>query len=177
MHGKIIAGTVLGSLFIAFGLVSLLVLLTKRHPYFVGKKLRLGALILSLSGVSAGCIVTPTCYSPAPPPNEFQIDQPNSYNDSIIINKAVSDTITGKIFQRKGDAFSFAIFDPADFMVLKDNILPVDGTFDENIEEFKIGLGQAIQPGYYFLKFYTVSKDSITNNDRYGRSFSLIVKE
>ncbi len=179
MNNKIIAGVSLGLLFLAFGLVSSLVILTQRHPYFVGKKLRLGAIILSISGASVGCsppIIS--CYMPASR-NNFHIDQTINSSDSIVISKANSDTITGKISERDGNTFSYAIFDSSDNIVLKDNIQPIDSAFDEDIEEFKIGLGPTILPGKYDLKFYYVPKDSIQNinGSGYRETFSLTITE
>jgi hypothetical protein len=174
MERKIIAGIFLGFLFTAFGLVSLLVILTKRHPFFVSKKLRLGAMIISLSGITAGCIPPSTCYVPAPD-NVFQIDQADSQTKTIVVSRAVSDTITGRITDRNRDAFSFMILDSLDTIVMKNNISPVDGVFDEDIEEFKIGFGNSLLPGNYSLRFYTVPLDSIQNHDWYDYSCSLTI--
>ena len=175
MNRKFIVGISLGFLFLAFGTVSLLVILTKRHPYFVGKKLRIGALILSISGASTGCFTT-TCYAPVPT-NNFHVDQAINANDSILIRKSFSDTITGTISERRGNTFSYAIFDSSKNIVQKDNIQPLDGTYDEDIEEFKIGCGPLIHPGKYDLKFYHAPKDSIQNTNWYGRSFSLTITD
>lgn len=175
MNRKIIAGISLGILFLAFALASLIVILTNRHPYFVGKKLRLGALILSISGASVGCF-TNTCYVPAPT-NNVHVDQAIASSDSIVIHKSISDTITGTISERRGNTFSYAVFDSSDSIVLKENIQPSDGNFDEDIEEFKIGIGPTILPGRYDLKFYYEPKDSIQNVDWYERSFSLTIAD
>lgn len=175
MNRKIITGISLGLLFLAFGLISFLVVLTKRHPYFVKKKLRLGALILSISGATVGCFAS-TCYVPVPP-NMFKVDQAISLNDTIVISKAISNSITGKISERSGNTFSYVIFDSSANIVLKDNIQPIDGSFDEDIEEFKIDFGPTILPGRYDLKFYTEPKDSIQNINWYIRSFPLTITE
>jgi hypothetical protein len=176
MERKIITGISLGLLFTAFGLISLLVILTKRHPYFVSKKLRLGAMIISLSGIAAGCLPTTTCYVPAPD-NVFQIDQADSQTGAIVVSKAVSDTITGRITARNRDAYSFMIVDSLDTIVMKNNISPVDSVFDEAIEEFKIGFGNSLVPGNYSLRFYAVPMDSIQNRDWYNYSFSLTITD
>jgi hypothetical protein len=159
-------------LFIAFGVISFLVFLTKRHPYFVSKKLRIGALILSLSGVTAGCAQIVSCYLPAPS-NIFYVDQSDTSNNEITINRTTTDTITGKIENRSGTAFSYMIIDSVNATVLKNDLTPADGVFDEAIEEFKIGLGHSLTPGNYNLRFYTSPKDSIISPDRYCNSFTL----
>jgi len=175
MDRKIIAAISLGLLFIAFGLVSALVILTKRNPYFVGKKLRLGALILSISGTSIGCFTT-TCYEPAPT-NNFHIDQAIASSDSIVVHRAISDTITGTISERRGNTFSYAVLDSSDSTVVKGNIEPIDKNFDEDVEEFKIGLGVTILPGVYSLRFFNAPTDSIQHFDWYARSFTLAIED
>jgi hypothetical protein len=105
------------------------------------------------------------------------VDQAVSPGDSIVISKAISDSITGKIIGKSRNTFSFAILDSTDGIVLKENIQPTDGSFDEDIEEFKIDFGPTILPGRYNLKFYTEPKDSIQNFNWYNRSFPLTITE
>lgn len=182
MNRKIVFGISLGLLFAAFGVISLLVIITRRHPYFVGAKLRLGALILSLSSAVVGCNTT-SCYSPvatcydAVMTNEFDIDQMDLQTSSIIINKAITDTITGKVYDREGNTFTYTISDSSDSIILKGNILPADGAFDDSTETFKIGFGHAIPSGQYNLRFYAEPVDSIRNNAAYRQSFSLTVTD
>jgi len=175
MDRKLVSGISLALLLGTFGLISLLVILTKRHPYFVKKKLRLGALILSLTGASVGC-ATVTCYSPALD-NMFSIDQSDTQTGAFVVSRAAMDTITGKISERHGNSFSYRIIDAMDSTVLSDNISPEDGIYDEAVEEFKIGFGHSLQPGTYNLRFYRASKDSVTNVDWYERSFPLTITE
>lgn len=137
--------------------------------------MRIGALILSISGASAGCITT-TCYVPAPT-NNFHVDQTVDSSDSIVVRKSISDTITGTISVREGNTFSYVVFDSSKNVVLKDDIQPIDGNFDEDIKKFKIGFGPAILPGKYDLKFYAELKDTIKNADWYGRPFSLTITD
>ena len=177
MEKKLITAAAFGLLCAVFALVSLLVILTKRHPFFVAKKLRLGALLISLSGAAAGCSTpTPTCYDPVGY-NYIEVDQINTQNYSISLNRSVSDTVTGKIYSRRGTMFSYAVCNSADSIVSKDNIPPFDGAFDENTEEFKIGLDRTIPAGDYDLRFYQVSKDSIQNSRLYIRSIPIIISD
>jgi hypothetical protein len=173
MDRKIITGITLGVLFAGFGLFSFLVILTKRHPYFVEKKLRLGALILSLSGAAIGCTAT-TCYSPIMT-NMVVIDNSITSNDTIVISKSVNDTISGKITERVGTTFSYAILDSSTRIVAKDNLHPTDGAFDENVEEFAINIASTPR-GKYNIQFYEVQADSIDSQYRI-HSFTLEVKD
>ena len=175
MNRKIIAGISLGLLFTAFVVVSIIVVITKRHPYFVSKKLRLGALIISLSGISAGCI-TNTCYV-SQQYNMFRIDQADTQNGLIVINKSVSDSITGRIFERRGNTFSYIVADSSDSIIIRENLAPEDGAFDENTEEIIIRFGNTIMPGNYELRFYTSPKDSIKNTDWCSMSYPLQITD
>jgi hypothetical protein len=175
MDKKIIAAISLGLLFTAFGIISLLVIVTKRHPYFVGKKLRLGALIISLTGMSAGCPIV-QCYSPVQY-NIFRIDQADTQNGLIVIKKSVSDSITGKIYERHGNTFSYIVADSSDSIIIKENLAPEDGAFDENTEEIIVRFGNTIMPGNYELRFYTAPKDSIKNTDWCSMSYPLQITD
>ncbi|HON11017.1 MAG TPA: hypothetical protein PLE24_09135 [Chitinispirillaceae bacterium] len=163
MNRKSAISVLLFFLIIAFGLVSLLVILTRRHPSLVKSKLKLGAIILSLSGVASGCFTT-TCYA-LPPENQFAIDQVSGPGDTIIVTTPALDTISGKITHRNGDKFSYSVTDSLDNTIKKEDIFPLDGKYDENTEEFRIVLGEDFAPGNYKLRFYTASKDNIDRSD------------
>jgi hypothetical protein len=180
MNRRMVTGLALGLLFAAFGIISILVIVTKRHPFMVDKKLRLGAMILTLSALTTGCrSVGPeiTCYDPMPP-NQIYIDQDDSLLDTITISLAANDTITGKIDLRAGELFSYIIADSSSgSVVIKNNLLPTDGTFDEQTEEFAISITPPMIPGQYLLRFYATSKDSIKQDDWDIRTFTLKVTE
>ncbi len=56
-----------GTVAVAFAGVSFLVWITRRHPYWVKKKLSIGALLLSLTAVTTGgCTSVHACYAPVP---------------------------------------------------------------------------------------------------------------
>jgi hypothetical protein len=171
MDRKLITALVLGFLFSGFGLISFLVIISQRHPWFVEKKLRLGALILSLSGAAIGCTAT-SCYSPVPL-NMVTIDKSLLVGDTIFINNPGTTFITGTILQRSGTAFSYAVLDSSDRIIFKVNILPVDGTFDESTEEFSINLDSTLPSGKYKLNFYEYTADSIENENSNQQAFPL----
>jgi len=175
MDHKIITAISIGFLFVAFGFVSFMVIITRRHPYFVARKLRLGALLISLSGASVGCFGA-TCYVEARS-DVFHMDQYDSKAGAVVINRTTTDTITGMIHERRSEAYSYAILDSLDSCIIKDDILPFDGAYDENEEGFKIGFGHTVPPGSYNLNFYTIQKDMIQNFNWFSESFKLKVIE
>lgn len=151
-----------------------MVIITKRHPYFVGKKLRVGALLISLTGISLGCTPITTCYMPIIG-DKISIDQTDLQTGKIILNRSISDTLSGRIEERKGPTFSYAILDSTRSLKKKDDIFALDGIYDEPGEEFKILVDKSIIPGDYSLRFYTISKDSLKNYDSSPYSFTLSV--
>jgi hypothetical protein len=180
MNRKIIAGVTLGMLMVAFGAVSVLVVLSKRHPFLVEKKLKLGALILTLSGVisASGCgspfAPHVMCYAPISY-NQITIDRYDYSTGSIAARR--TDTLTGAIDMRSDTAFSFGITDTTGYILFKDDLHPADGSFDESAEEFSIGIPASIFPGNYELRFYSMPKDSIRNGAFYLQEFRLTVTE
>lgn len=177
MEKKITAGVSLALLSLAFGIVSLLVIITKRNPYFIKRKLQIGALLLTLSGISAGCRPFSTCYVPAPD-NRISIDQADKNSNCITLTKPVlSDTLTGMISSVNGTEFSYALFDSFSKLIIKNDILSKDGSFDEGNEEFSIGFEEELSAGQYKLNLYSLPKDSIETAVGYENSYLIIVKE
>ncbi|HEX2959387.1 MAG TPA: hypothetical protein VHO70_21310 [Chitinispirillaceae bacterium] len=160
MDRKIITAITLGLLFAVFGLISFLVFISNRHPYFVEKKLHLGALILSLSGAAIGC-KTISCYIPVQP-NIITIDKSTFSSDTIVINNTETDSITGNIGERSGNTFSYAVLDSSGRIITKSNILPADGTFDESTEDFSFKFNASFTPGNYLKCNNILKKSKIT---------------
>ena len=162
MEKKVVALCSFAVLGMLFYLVSFLVIVTRRHPWLVAKKLRLGALLLSFGGFASGCIQNPQvmCYDPVPP-NSLSVEQFNGTTDEVLISKLSNDTLQGTLTFRVGEKFSYSVSDINDAVLLQENLSAVDGSLDEDTEEFQIPVGQLLATGMYHLKFYSVSKDSI----------------
>jgi hypothetical protein len=159
-------------LFIAFAIVSFLIILNKNNPSLLKKKLKIGALLITLTSVTGGCqdsIVT--CYDPIPS-DMFYLDQVSQGNE-ISVNLKDKDYLSGRIENRNYNRYSFMISGKKDTLVQKDNLNALDGAFDEKTEEFKINLKGDIPSGSYTLKFYSCEKDSISDTKFYRSSFLL----
>jgi hypothetical protein len=172
MDNKYFLPIIVAGLTIVFVVVSIMVFVSGKNAYFIKKKLRVGALLITLTGAAAGCgenIVT--CYDPIPS-NLFHIDRSNQTNE-ITINPAVADTLSGRIENRNGEKFSFAVLGQKDTVIQKDNIKAIDGAFDESLEEFRITIGKNIPSGSYNLRLYSCEKDSISSSRYYNNSFAL----
>jgi hypothetical protein len=179
MDRKLLAIVTLLALFCAFGVVSFLVIISRRHPVFIEKKLRIGAIILSLSGFAAGCGggIGPTCYSPAAPENEIVFDLAMGSSGELVVPVSSADTLTGTIRFRTNDAFSVVIKDGSGAIVGKNNFFPVDGAFDGSPELFRIVFDTSPGSGVYSMELFSCPADSITASTPVQRQFTLMVTD
>lgn len=175
MNNKIASLAGYSLVFVGFVVISGMVILTRRHPYFVKKKLQLGALLISLSAMPFACNRV-ACYAPAPT-NVFDVEQADDQTQEIRLSRAVSDTVSGTIIRRGGEAFSYAILDSNEAVRQSDNIAAADGTFDEADEAFKIGVDPQLPTGLYDLRFYVGRKDSITDMNNFRNSYRLLIEQ
>jgi hypothetical protein len=168
MRRRIAAAVLVAFIAGAFGTVSLLVILTKRNPWFIERKLQLGALLLTLTACATGCRgggpgPFVTCYDVAPS-NSITIDQLDYQASKILLNASEPDTITGTLSFREGTAFSFALRDSSKTILRKENLLPADGAFDADQEQFSIAFSQLLPVGVYSLEFFSRPADSIKDS-------------
>ena len=146
-------------LFAAFAVVSLMVVLTRGHGYFLLKKLRLGGLIIGLSGfVVTGTACTPMCYDPASPTSQLDVDDLGPDN-TVAIDLAGDRVVNGTISERGGVSYSYVIYQSTrDTDAVTGALEPVDGAFDESTEEYRLEVPDTIEPGVYTLEFIEVAE-------------------
>lgn len=193
IDNKIIAGTSISIIYIAFIIVSLLVVISKKHPYFVKQKLKIGALILSLSSVVSCDRGWVGCYSPIENPSEMMwinSDQIEA-NNVILYSKRDTSKIKGSISYRENQYFSFSLkeiidnnnkldslsfidsiemienIEVSDTLLYKGEILATDSLFDEYHEDFYIQIPESINAGYYYMYVYNKAANDI---DEYSLS-------
>ncbi len=115
IDNKAIAGISIIFVYAAFAVISLLVIVSNKHPFLVKYKLKTGAIIITLIGVMScdpgrdGHITT--CYIG---PIEFEqsmgIDEELiELNETILINQEEPKILTGKINYRENNYFSFSM--------------------------------------------------------------------
>ena len=109
MKKEIFIPALLGFLGLGFIIINIIVYFSRGNAWFIKKKLKVGALILTLTSIAAcHTIPQPTCYDVAAPSNEFndstantnkkdsiyKADKQKQKNDSIAnINKIRMDSI------------------------------------------------------------------------------------
>jgi len=137
---------------IAFAIVVVGVYLTRgKSKFWISKKMLIGSFLLSLTSVvNQSCI---TCYEPAQP-NQIVFDN-TDYSSTIIININEKTKLTGIIYDRESKEFSFNVTNLLKTDTIQvGNIIPSDGKFDENTEDFYLELSKDLPANEYILNLY-----------------------
>ncbi|HPR32045.1 MAG TPA: hypothetical protein PLK12_08115 [Prolixibacteraceae bacterium] len=149
---KILSPLVLALLFGLFTLVGFMVWLTRgKRSFWLARKMKLGAAILTLAGISTGCPPVVTCYDPMPM-NWFDFDQLDYEQNAIVADLPADSVLTGTLRQPTYDAFSFTITDADSTVLQQGNVLPADGQYDTDTEPFTLALNSRLDTGMYILR-------------------------
>ena len=140
---------------ILFLLASFALFLSKgRSEFWTAKKMKLGALILTLTVTTQSCNPFRTCYDPVPA-NFIELE-----TDSDTINLNDSSNLSGVIHFRNSDKYSFKLQnDTAETVNQIEDIIPEDSVYDEETEVFTIQVDTSLKEGDYTLGFYDVKKE------------------
>jgi hypothetical protein len=161
---RIISPLLLAGLFAAFAFVCLIVYFRKgKTEKWVARKMKLGATILAIAGITTGCPPVITCYDPMPQ-NLFNFDKIDSSDYSVLADLPDDSIVTGKIYGRTYDKFSFEIFSADSKSIQKGDVLPSDGKFDQPDEDFRIIIDPKIDTGKYHLNILIPDPGNIENN-------------
>ena len=145
---------VLIALSAAFIAVSFLVWITRGNDSLLKKKLRIGALILSLTGVATGCWSSEEIYCYVPSVGSAIIVEDTRPHGTIELDMSVTNKLSGEIYPADGEELQYAITDQNDQDVQTGAVEALDGAFDEKLEEFELVVRSDIATGQYILKFY-----------------------
>jgi len=174
MKVKIYSSMALLSLCIAFTFVSFLVMITNRNSYWVKKKLKIGALILSFSGMAVGCQPQVTCYSPAVIEPTIEFENPLTQNYEIVVDRDDGVVISGHIYRKDFSAFSYTIEDTNEHIIKTNDISADDGAFDDDSEAFSIALGEDIENGSYTFRLYLCHSSEIPESIPFQEFFIVV---
>jgi hypothetical protein len=144
----------------AFIAVSFLVWITSGNDSLLKKKLRIGALIISLSGIALGCWSErdcSTCYLVAQE-NQFIVEDQHM-GGRIVLEMSVTNKLTGMVDNYTSDNFWYLIEDYNDNEIQRGTVDPLDGAFDEYSEEFEIPVRIDLATGEYKLEFYLLEEE------------------
>ena len=159
----------------AFALVSFLCFISRGRYVFIKQKLKIGALLLSLTAFSAGCqsnqddIVL--CYKAAAPTPHITIFNETNQNREIIVDPLLGRAITGTIQEDEQSYphYSYRIVDNKG-AVLQKGGLTITQTSAKQPRElcFEIIIDQDIPLGTFSLRLYhTDLKNQEQNPDGY----------
>ncbi|MEA2043540.1 MAG: hypothetical protein U9N85_13445 [Bacteroidota bacterium] len=143
----IIAVTALSGLFLF--VIFMMWLNGGNSKYWLAKKMKLGAAILTFTAVQYSCNPVATCYDPIQP----NIIDFSFENDTIQLNLSEGNILEGKLYEREGNSFSFQISD-LDSVLQTDSIYAADGDFDEIEETIRLNVDSETPDGYYYLDIF-----------------------
>lgn len=154
MKDELFSFITISALIAAFAIISVMVYLSRGNKKLISQKLKLGALILSLTTIiSTGCDDQITCYEPSPR-ETVEIDAGNIDSTGRLI-LLTGNKIKGKILYRTSAKFSFKVNDTLrQASHSSGNIEALDGVYNESTEEFEISVNHDIQNGIYSLLFF-----------------------
>jgi len=162
---------------IAFLSVSLLITLFAGNKKLIASKFKLGGIILSLTATASSCHPFVTCYEPA-------INDDIAINDSFyldsgyVFNLTKDSILTGTIYGRTSDQFSFRLDNQYGRTVQRNDLFPADGNFDNYSENFYTYLNDTLNAGDYTIYFYNMDKRSQeANEDEYLNQYALKIKQ
>lgn len=143
---------------ITFAFIGLMVFITNgKSSFWISKKIKIGALLLSLSSVVSFNSCTTSCYDPpAEPQNIVEINNISENNTIILNNIQNNATISGKISECVSSEFSFAVTDKLTRQdtFQKEELIALDGAFDSRVEEFELDIINDLISGEYSLIFF-----------------------
>lgn len=156
---NIITPVIVIGLSLAFITVSLLVSVFYKNPKLIKAKLKIGALIITLTACSSTYSFSQkTCYKPSLTREIISVDS-QSENSTITIHENDKE-LTGKIANLSSTDYSFSISDTLGKTIQKGTLKAIDGKFDTDEENFIIHFGK-LKEGQYVLKiFSTANKNS-----------------
>lgn len=180
LDNKLIAALSLGAIYLLFALVSILVIISKKNPFFVKQKLKLGALIISLIAVISCDTVTEkkdviTCYIQVV--DYVRIDDNYLENSMVVLKKNQVSTLEGEINEIQSVAYSYAIVQDDSTIIHKDDITVADGKLDERDERFIIKIPILGDGELYELRFYNCKSKDISDSTYWVTSYDLLVVE
>lgn len=148
---------ILIGLSVAFVVVSFLVWITRGNDSFLRKKLRIGAMILLLTGTAVGCKCEDSCYLIIAD-NQFFIED-QGIGGRIELDMSVTNKLIGQIRHRADEDFWYLIRKRNGEEMQRGNVEPLDGVYDDIHEEFEIQVRIDLATGEYELEFYLLEEE------------------
>lgn len=144
----------MAGLAVIFGAVCVGLWLSRGNHWWLKRKLRIGALMLTLTGVANGCTCADSCYITI----ANQITLEGNYSGAeLILDLADGHRLSGKVESSRLDEDApvpFQVLDLHGDLVQAGALVPKDGAFDERTEKFLLDVRADTQPGEYQIDIY-----------------------
>ena len=161
----------------AFLIISLMVIFSRNKTPWIKRKLRLGALLLGLTSLSATACKTDVrmCYAQVQTDNLTMMKGNKSdYSTTINLKAGKKHTLIYKVTTRYCKAYSFCITKGKE-IIHRGEMNPVDGKLDARSEILNLILPASIPAGSYKLKLFIFDKAKQKQNN-YRIKHNLILK-
>lgn len=155
---KISSAFVYVGLGVAFLTVSGLLIVMKKRPGLIKAKLRLGAMILTLTGAMTTSCIPTTCYVPMP--TDLIGIENAGYDEEqgirvITINQG--DNVNAHTLGATGSTITYKVSDLSSNEIAAGDVVFVDGEYDSPNEDIRI-VTSALSAGEYVLSIFSDAK-------------------
>lgn len=158
---SIIAPLLIIGLSIAFIGICFMVYLSKgKSKKWVARKMKIGAMVLSLSTISV--VPQACCYKPAQGPYcRIEFDSKFETQNKVELQIDTENKLTGILMYSYTDKYSFSVQDTNSIIYQKGLIKPEDGDFDNSNENIFLTIDQNIKKGEYIISFFDTDSSNI----------------
>jgi hypothetical protein len=151
-----------------FALIGVLLLFNRESRRLIRWKLRVGALLITLNGLTlTGCLPPViTCYAPLPP--DWLVMETEYYDETesgMVISYPPGGILHGSVNQMQSSSFSWMIIDGGGELAGTGPLLLTDGTADTMTEDVHLSL-PALDPGEYGLYFFNEPVEVLPGADQ-----------
>ncbi|MBN2681741.1 MAG: hypothetical protein JXR58_04485 [Bacteroidales bacterium] len=169
-----LAPAVILALTCIFLIVTVLLFLYPNSAKLTKRKIRTGAAILALTSTIVshqGCVAT--CYDMPEPEQNNEIQINDVYGDTVNICISEDTVVKGFIRNSTLSQYDYKILE-LDTIKFEGNLIPSDGDFNSNYEDFLIPIPSDIPEGQYDLRIYSGRYENLEN---YNRRFVLNISD
>ena len=149
---------------LVFAVICLMVYLSKGNAYWIKRKLKIGALLLTFSWFANSCEKSPfvnTCYDPQPAENSIWID-----NGGDTLHYPLNDTMFVQILNPSYPFFSFDVYD-FNLNFIKSGLLTKRDSLPYDTYYF-VTFDKDYLSGNYKINFYGEEDQNISKTKKIG---------
>ncbi len=160
---------------LVFAAICLGLSLWRKNGWLLKKKLRVGAMLLSLTGFAAGGGPVACCYASAGESPLVSLDGV-PWGGEVTCDVNSGRSLEGEIDYCSSDRWSFRVTSPdGRTEVQRGSLIPLDGAFDQSQEAFRLNLAPSVELGDYQLCVHALAAEDLEANVGVAACFDLTV--